>query len=153
MEVHLPCPPLREWLPVLLARRQVAVWAPRRAPRRLRPTLAEWPALGGVAEPTDRPSAAELAGLDALLFGVRLERPEVPEACLELLRPGTLIVELGQPRRAWLRELFGLNQRAESRATASQSRVLQWLARGYFDLEQWQTVEPHGVVVTLARAR
>jgi hypothetical protein len=31
--------------------------------------------------------------------------------------------------------------------------VLAWLARGYHGLEQWESVDPHGVIVTLARVR
>ncbi len=151
MDVHLPCPPLREWLPGLLAERRVGVWAPRAGPRRLRAILSEWPEL--VAGPEGRVRAVELASLDALLFAVELDRPEPPEPCLELLRPGTRIIELGWPRPRPLRRLLGLERSGSSRAQLGQSRVLQWLARGYFEVEQWESIEPDDVLVTLARAR
>ena len=147
VHVHLPCPPLREWLPVLLAGRRVAAWEPSRAPRRVRTVLREWPQLG------DEPESADATGLDALLFGVSLERPAPPEQCLAGLRAGALIIELAVPRRRVLRQLLGLGSGARTRATSAQSRTLQWLARGYFELEQWESVDPPGVVVTLARVR
>ncbi|PRP90139.1 hypothetical protein ENSA5_67570 [Enhygromyxa salina] len=130
---------------------KVAAWAPKQAPRRVRSVLAQWPALA--------PDEASGAGgatpdqLDALLFGVSLERPEPPESCLPALAPGTLIVELAVPRPRVIRGLLGLERRPLARAAAGQSRVLQWLARGYYNLEQWESVDPHGVVVTLAQAR
>ena len=63
-----------------------------------------------------------------------------------------LLGRLPSPRRV-VRSLLGLRRRPQTRATASQSRTLQWLARGYFELEQWETVDPPAVVVTLARVR
>lgn len=151
MDVHLPCPPLHEWLPVLLAEQKVGVWAPRRAPRRLREVLHEWPELE--VGPEGRVRAVELASLDALMFAVELDRPEPPEACLELLRPGTRVIEFGWPRRRVIRRLFGLDHSASRQAQLGQSRVLQWLARGYFEIEQWESVEPDELLVTLARVR
>lgn len=152
MEIRLPCPPLREWLPTLLADKRVGAWAGAKTPRSIRPTLAEWPTLAAKADGAPA-SVVELSELDALIFGVRLERAEPPEACLELLRPGTLVIELAQPRRRLLRRLLGLRPRPQRVAEAGQSRVLQWLARGYHGLEQWESVDPHGIVVTLARVR
>jgi hypothetical protein len=49
--------------------------------------------------------------------------------------------------------LLGLGPRPLARARAGQSRVLAWLARGYHAPEQWESVDPNGVVVTLARVR
>ena len=146
MEVHLPCPPLREWLDVLLDGQRVMAWDPRDAPRRVRPLLRTWPRL-------DDDDDLARVQLDALVFGVSLERPSLPDACLAALPHGTRIIELAVPRRRVLRSLFGLAPRPQARAVASQSRTLQWLARGYFDLEQWETVDPPGVVVTLAHVR
>ncbi|HLT37233.1 MAG TPA: hypothetical protein VK034_13155 [Enhygromyxa sp.] len=142
MEVHLPCPPLREWLAVLLEGKRAAAWNPRDAPRQVRPLLRGWP----LADPGQ-------LELDALLFGVSLERPSPPDSCLAALPGNTLIIELAVPRRRVLRRLLRLGSRPQARAVASQSRVLQWLGRGYFDVEQWETVDPPGVVVTLARTR
>jgi hypothetical protein len=146
VEVHLPCPPLREWLDVLLAAKRTMAWDPRDAPRRVRPLLREWPRLD------DEQDFSKLE-LDVLMFGVSLERPSLPDSCLAALPHGTLIIELAVPRRRVLRSLFGLGPRPQTRAAAGQSRTLQWLTRGYCELEQWQTVEPPGVVVTLARVR
>lgn len=158
VEVHLPCPPLHEWLPILLADKRVGAWSNKRTPRALRSQLAKWPVLeiadeGGSEGGEPRPRAEELAALEVLIFAVRLERPEPPEACLALLRPGTLIVELALPRARIIRRLLGLERPPAKQATLSQARVLQWLARGYHQLEQWETVDPHGVLVTLARSR
>ncbi|WP_146157220.1 hypothetical protein [Enhygromyxa salina] len=149
MDVHLPCPPLAEWLPVRLSGLKVGAWAPSEAPRRVRSTLGQWPTLSE----DDDPDAPKPAQLDALLFGVWLERPNPPEPCLAALRPGTLIIELAVPRRRIVRGLLGIEPRPLTRAAAGQARVLQWLARGYHQPEQWESVNPHGVIVTLARAR
>ena len=51
------------------------------------------------------------------------------------------------------RRLLGLDRSGQRQARLGQSRVLQWLARGYFEIEQWESVEPDEVLVTLARAR
>lgn len=159
VHVHLPCPPLREWLPVLLASKRVAAWDPSRAPRQVRAVLLEWPQIGGSDEDADEgsfnhdPTSSSSAELDVLVFGVSLERPAPPEQCLAKLRSGALIVELAVPRRRVLRQLLGLDPGAQLRATSGQSRALQWLARGCFELEQWESVEPPEVVVTLARVR
>lgn len=150
VDVHLPCPPLREWLPMLLANKRVAAWDPSRAPRRVRSVLREWPPLDDKGDEND---ASDPADLDALLFGVSLERPAPPEAWLARLRSNTMIIELAVPRRRVVRGLIGLGPRAQTQAAASQSRTLQWLARGCFALEQWEAVDPPGVVVTLARIR
>ena len=151
VEVHLPCPPLGEWLPERLSGLTVGAWAPSRAPRRLRRVLAQWPSID--AEDDSDESPEQLRSLDALMFGVRLERPAPPDPQLAVLRPGTLIVELALPRLRPGRALLGLQPRPLTRARAGQSRVLAWLARGYHAPEQWESVEPHGVIVTLARVR
>jgi hypothetical protein len=151
VEVHLPCPPLDEWLPRRLSGLAVGAWAPSRAPRRLRRTLARWPSIGSDAEADD--PREQLGRLDALMFGVRLKRPAPPDPYLAALRPGTLIIELALPRARIGRALLGLPPRPLTRARAGQSRVLAWLARGYHGLEQWESVDPHGVIVTLARVR
>jgi hypothetical protein len=135
---------------------KVGAWAPNKAPRRVRSTLAQWPRLDDQGDLDTRQgvdTAGTLAQLDALLFGVSLERPAPPESCLSGLRAGALIVELAVPRRRIVSGLLGIEQRPLRRAAAGQARVLQWLARGYHELEQWESVDPHGVVVTLARAR
>lgn len=144
VEVHLPCPPLGAWLPVRLAGLRVGCAAPHQAPRRLRSTLRHWPEID---------ADAELAEFDALLFGVRLERPHPPDHALARMRPGAWIIELAQPRPRVLADLLGLDRVGLSRARAGQARVLAWLERGFHALEQWESVEPHGVIVTLARVR
>jgi hypothetical protein len=151
VEVHLPCPPLGEWLPERLSGLAVGAWAPSRAPRRLRRTLSQWPSVDAGPETGD--GGERLARVDALMFGIRLERPAPPDACLSALRPGTLIIELALPRARVGRALLGLDPRPLTRARAGQARVLAWLARGYHGLEQWQSVDPQGVIVTLARVR
>lgn len=155
VDVHLPCPPLREWLPARLDGQQVGAWVHgRRVPRTLRRTLAQWPRLTSEASASgERASAVELAQLDALIFGVRLERADPPSACVELLRPGALIIELAQPRARPLRHLLGAQLRPSKVAQLSQARALHWLERGCYALEQWQSVDPQGVLVTLARVR
>lgn len=150
MEVHLPCPPLADWLPERLTGLRVAAWAPTRAPRRLRRVLAQWPSLGADG---DEDLSEQLRNIDALLFGIRLERPAPPDPYLAALRPGALIVELALPRPRIGRALLGLTPRPLAQARAGQSRVLAWLARGYHAPEQWESIEPQGVVVTLARVR
>lgn len=144
MEVHLPCPPLCEWLPRRLDGLRVGAWAPSQAPRRVRATLAAW----SIVE-----AEAEVAELDVLLFGVSLTRPEPPEAVLAGLASGATIVELAATPLRPLRALLGVDHRPLARAAAAQSRVLQWLGREFCALEQWESVDPSGVIVTLARRR
>lgn len=110
----------------------------------MRSTLRHWPEID---------ADAELAEFDALLFGVRLERPHPPDHALARMRPGAWIIELAQPRPRVLADLLGLDRVGLSRARAGQARVLAWLERGFHALEQWESVEPHGVIVTLARVR
>lgn len=129
-----------------LTGQETRAWAPRLAPRRLRSILAQWPVLESDADPA-------IARLGALVLGTSLERPELPLACLAALPPKTLIIELAAPRRRVLRGLLGLEQQPLARARAGQSRVLNLLARGCHELEQWESVEPQGIVVTLARVR
>jgi hypothetical protein len=151
VDVHLPCPPLREWLPVLLVDQRVGVWPSRRVPRRVREVLGAWPALE--LDHEGRPRALELASLDTLLFAVDLDLPDPPEVCFEFLRQGTRVIELGWPRPRRLRRLLGLESFTTRQAALGQSRVMQWLARGYFEIEQWESVEPDELLVTLARSR
>jgi hypothetical protein len=106
--------------------------------------LSAWPLLD--SERTARE-------LDALIFGVRLERPEPPDTCLAELAAGTLVVELAVSRPPVLRHLLGVERGPLARARAGQGRVLQLLQRGWFDVEQWESVDPHGVIVTVARVR
>ncbi|NVB39369.1 hypothetical protein G6O69_16120 [Pseudenhygromyxa sp. WMMC2535] len=147
MDVHLPCPPLHEWLPARFAEGRVGAWSSARTPRRLRATLAEWPRLDA-----DEPAAlAELDALDVLIFGLRLERPELPESLLARLRPGALVVELALPRPRALRRLLGLEPPPAARAARAQARTLDWLGRGHHGVEQWECVEPARVLVTLSR--
>jgi hypothetical protein len=148
VDVHLPCPPLREYLPARLAGLRVAAWLPS-APRRVRSLLRRWPQL----DPDEQPAPHAELPYDALLFGVSLERPNPPDLWLAGLPAGALILEFAVPRRRLVRELLGLHDRAAARAAAGQARALQWLARGCFELEQWEAVDPPGVLVTLARVR
>ena len=123
MEVHLPCPPLHEWLPRLLDGQRVAAWDPSDAPRRVRATLRQWPVIEAHSELAD-------FDVDALVFGVTLERPHPPEHLLAKLTSGSRIIELAVPRRRLARDLLGLDPRPNKRAAASQARTLQWLTRG-----------------------
>jgi hypothetical protein len=146
VQVHLPCPALREWLPVLLDGKRVLASNPRAAPTRVRPVLRAWPQI----DPDASPAAFEA---EAFVYGVSLERPHPPEAILAALPSGVLVIELAVPRGRMLRRLLGLGDRPQRRANAGQSRTLQWLGRGYFEVEQWETVDPAGVIVTIARVR
>ena len=150
VEVHLPCPALAEWLPLRLESLRAGAWIHRQTPRQLRALLRRWPSIEGGDEDQAQLS---LSSCEALVFGVALERPVVPESCLAALRPGTWLVELAAPRPRVLRGLLGLEPRPLARAQASQARVLSWLGRGCHGLEQWESVDPHGVIVTFARLR
>lgn len=143
VEVHLPCPPLADWFARRWSQGRIGTWEPARAPRRLRSALGRWPTVDEGA----------LSELDALLFGVALERPEPPEAPLSRLRTGAQIVELALPRLRPVRGLLGLGANPLQRAAAGQARVQQWIERGYCELEQWESVDPAGVIVTIARVR
>ena len=141
MEVHLPCPPLRDWFARRWHDAKLGAWDPAQAPRRLRPLLRSWPQVDDAGE------------LDVLVFGTALERARVPEDGLAQLRPGAQLVELALPRARPMRALLGLERRPLVLAAAGQDRVREWIARGYCELEQWESVDPAGVIVTVARVR
>lgn len=150
----MPCPALREWLVPTFAGKSAAAWIcpaqPRwRAPRGLRRMLAR----ASVHALPVALDALEPASLDVLVVLTPLPGPgpRLPEAEWCALRPGGTLVDLasvegrslGQLLRPWVRT------RALQRAAAM--RVRQWLERGAHAPEQWVTVAPEGVVVTMVR--
>ena len=101
---------------------------------------------------------AELSGLepealDVFMFGTTLEHARLPEPQLGALRSGTWIIELAAARARPLRALLGLGPRPLQRAAAGQARALAWISRGLHGVEQWESLEPTRVIVTLGRVR
>jgi hypothetical protein len=150
-EDHLPCPALREWLVPTWVGERAAVWiCPRqprwRAPRVLRRMLAR----ASVAELSGEP---EPASIDVLVVLTPLPGPGTPlsEAQWSALRPGGTLVDLASIERRSVGQLLRPWARARRLREAAAMRVRQWLERGAYAPEQWMTVEPADVVVTLVK--
>jgi hypothetical protein len=150
-EDHLPCPALRGWLLPTWEGQAVAVWScpPQRrwrASRRLRGLLrrASIEALSESPEP---------GSLDVLVVLSPLPGPgmPLPDAGWSALRAGGLLVDLASIERRRLGELLRPWAHARRLREAAAMRVRQWLERGAFAPEQYVTVEPADVVVTLVR--
>jgi hypothetical protein len=150
-EDHLPCPALRDWLLPMWVGKRAAAWiCPRqprwRAPRVLRRMLV----LASVAELQGEP---EPASLDVLVVLTPLPGPgtPLPDVQWSALRPGGTLVDLASLERRSVGQLVRPWARARRLREAAAMRARQWLERGAFGPEQWVTVEPADVVVTLVR--
>lgn len=97
--------------------------------------------------------AALPASLDVLVVLSPLPEPgvELPEAGWSALRPGGTLIELASARRRGAGDLLRPWVRARRLREATAQRVRRWLERGAFAPEQWVTVEPADVVVTIVR--
>ena len=142
-ELQLPCPPLGAWLPERLGRGGVRVVVRTRIPRSARTFLDRWPPL--------TPGERQLSGLVVLdelgapaAAGVELE---------QVLVPGGLVVELVAVRGRLVGQLLGLGERASQRREEAARRVIDWAQAGLWGLEQWVSVDPPDLVVTLGRTR
>lgn len=120
-----------------------AGWRPPRALRRLleRQGVTAW------TEQLAPGSLDVLVVLSSLLD----EGSPLPEDRWDSLHPGGMLVDLASaPRRRpadWVRPWA----RAERLRDAAAMRVRRWLDRGAFGPEQWITVDPADVVVTIVR--
>ena len=117
-----------------------------RAPRVLRRMLR----LASVAPLADE---AEPASLDVLVVLTPLPGPgtPLPTAQWSALRPGGTLVDLASIERRSLGQLLRPWARTRRLREAAAMRARQWLERGAYGPEQWVTVEPADVVVTLVR--
>jgi len=77
--------------------------------------------------------------------------PDLDPAPWEALRPGGTLVDLASPRRRRAGELLRPWVHARRLREAAAMRVRHWLELGAFEAEQWVTVEPADVVVTMVR--
>jgi hypothetical protein len=150
-EDHLPCPALREWLVPTWVGKAAGAWIcppqPRwRAPRVLRRMLA----LGSVAVLEGEP---EPASLDLLVVLTPLPGPAttLPDVSWSALRPGGTLVDLASIERRSLGQLLRPWARTRRLREGAATRVRQWLERGAYAPEQWVTVEPADVVVTMVK--
>lgn len=153
-EDHLPCPALREWLVPTWVGKAAAAWIcppqPRwRAPRVLRRVLR----LGSVAPLASGSDEPEPGSLDVLVVLTPLPGPGplLPEAAWSALRPGGTLVDLASIERRSLGQLLRPWARTRRLREGAAMRVRQWLERGAYAPEQWVTVEPADVVVTLVK--
>jgi hypothetical protein len=153
-EDHLPCPALREWLvPTWVGRAAAGCLAPPpprwRAPRVLRRMLRR--AL--VAPLPAELDAPEAASIDVLVVLTPLPGPgtPLPEAVWGALRPGGTLVDLASIERRSVGQLLRPWARTRRLREGAAMRVRMWLERGAYAPEQWVTVEPADVVVTLVR--
>lgn len=154
-EDHLPCPALREWLVPTWVGKASAAWIcppqPRwRAPRVLRRMLRLAEVAPLPAGPDDAP---EPASIDVLVVLTPLPGPgtPLPEVVWGALRPGGTLVDLASIERRSVAQLLRPWARTRRLREAAAMRVRQWLERGAYGPEQWVTVEPADVVVTLVR--
>jgi hypothetical protein len=69
------------------------------------------------------------------------------------LQPGGVLADLCVLPRRGVLGFFSPPVRAARIREASAERLTGWLARGFYDVEQWVAVDPPDVVVTLARRR
>lgn len=149
-EDHLPCPALREWLVPTWIGKAAGAWIcpPQRrwrAPRVLRRMLRR----GSVAVLGE----AEPESLDVLVVLTPLPGPGtvLPEAVWGALRPGGALVDLASSERRSLGQVLRPWARTRRLREGAAMRVRQWLERGAYAPEQWVTVEPADVVVTMVR--
>ena len=139
---HMLCPALAPWLPRLLegaraARIVPAGWTP---PRRLRKLVADLPELGGDGE-----TRCEIAVVLAPL------QPAIPDAIVRALEPGARVIEIGVPvLGSPLTRLTPWRRRRNAEAQAA-DRIARWIEAGLADAEQWVTIDPPDIVVTLGR--
>lgn len=157
---HQLCPALRHWLLPAWEGKGIASvcsapesgWRPPRALRRLleRAGVSAWTdALG--------PDTLDVLVVLSPLLGPELgpdigrDPPSLPDGAWSSLRPGGTLVDLASaPRRRpadWVRPWV----RAERLRDAAAMRVRRWLDQGAFAPEQWVSVDPADVVVTLVR--
>lgn len=148
---HQPCPALRRWLLPAWEGQVVASHCPPpaegwRPPRGLRRLLDR----SGITPWTDQlapDSLDALVVLSPLLDG----EPRLPDARWDTLRPGGMLVELASAPRRRLVDWVRPWARAERLRDAAAMRVRRWLDRGAFGPEQWITIDPADVVVTIVR--
>jgi hypothetical protein len=148
---HLPCPALRDWLVPTWEGKPAAAWIcpPQRrwrAPRVLRRMLAR-----ASVEPV--PDEPEPASLDVLVVLTPLPGPgtPLPEAAWSALRPGGTLVDLATIERRSVGQLLRPWMRTRRIREGAAMRVRQWLERGAYAPEQWVTVAPADVVVTMVK--
>ena len=74
---------------------------------------------------------------------------------LETLRlcPGASLVELVALPEHPLKEMLGIRSHPLDVASIGQSRVLDYVRRGFAGIEQWQSADPCTLLVTVAMAR
>lgn len=145
MEAHLPCPPLVDWLPALLGSRAPMILAAGAPPRRLRPVLR---ALRGLSA-----SPRESGDGDDLLWITEIGGAPPPASAVTEVRRGGAVVELAWVPVRPLRELLGVVEATGERARQGQRRVAHLLGLGLSEVQQWSSVDPERIVVTVARAR
>lgn len=102
---------------------------------------------------TPLPDAPAPASLDVLVVLSPLPGPgaALPEAGWLALRAGGWLLDLASIERRGAGELLRPWAHARRLREAAAMRVRQWLERGAFAPEQWVTVEPADVVVTMVR--
>lgn len=152
MELHLPGPPLAEWLVYRFRDARMAFWSgPEagrgRVGRALRATLQ---AVGGRLGWT----APEGGGFDGLVVMTALaEGSDLPATALAAVRPGGWLVEAGHPPPVplWRPSRWGSRARIVRRAAEIRAGV--WLGRGCYEVELWAPVDLPRVLVTCARVR
>jgi hypothetical protein len=136
---HMLCPALAPWLPRLLegaraARFVPAGWTP---PRGLRKLIADLPEVGE--------GECDVAVVLAPLH------PTIPDAIVRALDPGARVIEIGVPVvGSPLTRLTPWRRRRVAEAQAA-DRIARWIEAGLTEAEQWVTIDPPDIVVTLGR--
>lgn len=109
--------------------------------------------LAAVAPLASGSEAPAPASVDVLVVLTPLPGPGVPlpEAAWDALRPGGTLVDLASIERRSVGQLLRPWARTRRLREGAAMRVRQWLERGAYAPEQWVTVEPADVVVTLVK--
>lgn len=123
------------------------------------PPQSRWRPPRGLVRLLQRADVARLgdepppASLDVLVVLSPLPEPgvELPDVGWSALRAGGSLVDLASVPRRGAGDLVRPWVRARRLREATAIRVRHWLERGAFAPEQWVTVEPADVVVTVVR--
>ena len=146
LEDHLACPALERWIPDLVGEHAHVWTAPgTRPPRVVVRLLESW-----------SPVPDDGSVLPALVVATSLQ-PELPlhlpAALLERVRPGALVLDLASLTRPSLGSLWRPGRRRTAIMFAAADRVRTLADGGLVDVEQWVSLDPSSILVTLGFRR
>jgi hypothetical protein len=99
------------------------------------------------------PSAPGQERWPGLVWLSEADGARAPDELLSQLNPAAPFVELVLMPRRPLRELMGLGDRPLERASLAQRRLGQYASLGICRLQQWTSIDPDSLLVTVGWAR